>query len=321
MGLLVPMITVLSTDAVDPTARFTSFQEAICQIADLSAHRFETNAYQAKIRKSQVGFLDCSFVDCEPVVIERSLANIGRDNGKDYLLALQVVGTGVTRHIGRDVRLTPGDFSIVDSTLPYSIEFEGPVRRVVVRFPRNEFVHRGLSTDRVCGHIFRGEGGASGLASRILRSLEADPTDMGPQAGYSLATAILDLIADSDPDDDTSLGDELTQSHDHIIRRIRSIVIVNLSDPELSVSFVAAKAGISVRYLHKLFSATGTTLHKWIESERLDRCYRTLQRSNQRNRTIQDIAFANGFNDPGYFSYRFTRKYGKSPRQVRMKAR
>ncbi|CAN7256174.1 helix-turn-helix domain-containing protein [Aminobacter sp. LjRoot7] len=314
------MITVLSTDAVDPTARFTSFQQAICQIADLSAHRSETDAYHAKIRKSRVGFLDCSFVDCESVVIERSLANIGRDNGKDYLLALQIDGSGVTRHIGRDVRLMPGDFTIVDATLPYSVEFDGPVRRVVVRFPRNEFVQRGLSTDRLCGHVFRGESGASGLASQILGSLAADRAGIGPQAGYSLAAAILDLIADSEPNDDSSRGNDLTQSHDHLIRRIRSIVLVNLSDPELSVSFVAAKAGISVRYLHKLFSATGTTLHKWIENERLDRCYRTLQRLNQRSQTIQDIAFANGFNDPGYFSHRFTRKYGKSPRQVRMKA-
>lgn len=314
------MITVLSTDAVDPTARFTSFQQAICQIADLSAHRSETNAYHANIRKSRVGFLDCSFVDCESVVIERSLANIGRDNGKDYLLALQVVGTGVTRHIGRDARLMPGDFSIVDSTLPYSIQFDGPVRRVVVRFPRSEFVSRGLSTDRVCGHVFRGESGAAGLASRILRSLEAYPAGIGPQAGYSVAAAVLDLIADSEPDDASSHDNELTQSHDHLIRRIRSIVIVHLSDPELSVSFVAAKAGISVRYLHKIFSATGTTLHKWIENERLDRCYRTLQRPDHRSRTVQDIAFANGFNDPGYFSHRFARKYGKSPRQVRAEA-
>lgn len=310
------MITVLKTEAVDPAAQFRSFQQAIRHIADLSAHRPATSAYNATIRKSRIGFLDCTFVNCDSVVIERGMANIGRDGGRDYFLAIQVSGRGATTQIGRSAQLEPGDFSIVDSALPYSVELDGPVRRLVVRFPREEVARRGLSTDRLCGHAFRGEAGASGLASRMLRALEADASGIGIASGHSIASAILDLIADSDADDKIGGTADLSPSQEQIIGRIRGIVLTNLSNPDLSVATVAEEAGISVRYLHKLFSATGTTMRKWIEDERLDRAYREIRRGS-RKATIQQIAFANGFNDPGYFCHRFTLKFGIGPRNVR----
>lgn len=313
-------MTVLSTEALDPSAQFRSFQQAICQIADLCAYRTGPSAYSARIRAGRLGFLECSFIDYDSVVIERSMANIDRDKGKDYLLALQVTGSGITRHLGREVKLDAGDFLIVDSTLPYSIQIDGPVRRIVVRFPRAEFARRGLKTDSVCGRLFSGHGGTSGLVSRIIRALEADSAgsaDLEPDVGYSLASAILDLIAEARCEEDVHDRVRISQSQDQIIRRVRAIVLANLSDPDLSVLQVATMAGISVRYLHKLFGATGTTLHRWMEEERLDRCYQSLRSANQRHRTIQEIAFSNGFNDSGYFSHRFTRRYGRSPSQVR----
>ena len=302
---------------MEPDAGLSSCQRAICQIADLSAHRIGKDAYKAHVRKNRVGFLDYSFVNCDPVIIERSLANIGRDKGQDYLLALQISGSGTTRHLGRETKLSIGDFMIADSMLPYSIEFGSAVKRMVVRLPRNEFLRRGLTTDRTCGHVFDGKNGTSGLASRILQTLADDdlPLDLG--AGNSLATAIIDLIADSNFHDESRAEAQLSQSGDKMIGRVRAIVLSNLSDPDLSVSRVAELAGISVRYLHKVFSATGVTLRDWIEAERLNRAYHALKDKNGRHRTIQEIAFSNGFNDAGYFTHRFSRRYGKSPSDVR----
>lgn len=298
-------------------AGFSSFQRAICQIADLSVHRVTKDAYKADVRRNRVGFLDCSFVNCDPVVIERNLANIDRDKGRDYLLALQISGSGTTRHLGRETKLSVGDFTIADTTLPYSIEFDSTVQRMVVRLPRNEFLRRGLTTDRTCGYLFDGKSGASGLASRIMQTMVDDGLELDLNVGNSLASAIIDLIADSNFDHEHKAETRISQSNDKIVCRVRAIVLSNLSDPDLSVSRVAELTGISVRYLHKIFSATGVTLRDWIEGERLDRAHQSLKNRNGDHRTIQEIAFDNGFNDAGYFAHRFSKRYGRSPSEIR----
>lgn len=309
------MITILSTEHVAPSAQFGIFSKAIRRIADLTAHRLDSRPFNAKIQIARIGLVECSFIDSDPVIIERGLSNIERDKGNDYFLALQVAGIGTVRHLGRDMRLKPGDYSIFDSALPYSIEVDSPVQRIVLRFPKEEFLRRGMLTDTVCGRIFNGESGTSGLVSRIVRALQSEKADSFPEIGHSLASAMLDLISEAESEDGAKA--QTTRSNDQILRRIRMIVLENLADPDMSVSQIAEKAGISVRYIHRIFGSTGITLHKWIENERLDRAYQALKNPNHRHRTVQDIAFSNGFNDSGYFSQRFGKKYGRSPSQVR----
>ena len=221
------------------------------------------------------------------------------------------------KHLGRELRLEEGDFAVVDTTLPYSVRYEDAVRRIVVNLPREEFVRRGLATDTVCGRVFNGRLGTSGLASRILRMLDEGATELAGMPGHSMASTLLDLIAESESEDGAKARPAFSRTHGEIIRSVRGIVLANLSDPDLSVPRVAQMAGISVRYLHKLFGATGTTLREWIEAERLARAYANLKNPMQKNRSIQEIAFGVGFNDSGYFSHRFVRKYGKTPSQAR----
>lgn len=309
------MPTILSTDELDPSVRFGTFRRAICRIADLSAYRSQSDAFNARILGRTLGFMECAFIDSDPVVIARDIKNIARDNNRDYFLALQVSGEGTMRHLGRTIKLGEGDFSLFDSALPYSIEVDVPVKRIVLRFPRDQFLRRGLTSDAVCGRVFSGRRGASGLASRIVQALRSEADDDARVVGQSLAAAILDLLAEAESDDGVRLS--TNRSHDQLIQRIRLIALENLSDPDLSVSSIARASGISVRYLHKVFGKTGTTIHKWIEEERLERAYQSLASKQQHHRTIQDIAFSNGFNDSGYFSQRFLKKYGLSPSSVR----
>lgn len=309
------MKTILSTEQFDPSVQFLNFREAIRHIADLSACSFSTDAFRARIQAVRLGPVEYLFIDSDPVVIERNLSNIERSQGDDYFLALQMTGTGTVRHLGRDLRLMPGDYSIFDSSLPYWIEVESPVQRIVLRFPKAEFVRRRMATDTVCGRVFNGSSGASGLVSRVVRAIYTETAEAFPDVGHSLASALIDLIAAAQSEDGARVRN--SWSSDQLLKRIRVIVLENLSDPHLSVASIAEQAGISVRYLHRIFGATGTTLHKWIENERLERAYHALKNPNHRCRTVQDIAFGSGFNDSGYFSQIFKRKYGRSPKQVR----
>ncbi|HEY9274231.1 helix-turn-helix domain-containing protein [Achromobacter sp.] len=309
------MLTILDTQSIDPGCRFAAFRQAVCEIASLGAHRSGESAFNARIRRSRVGFCECSFVDFDAVTIERRLTDIERDRKGDYLLALHVDGNVRMKQLDRELCLGPGDFAIFDSALPYRIEVDSPARRVVMRFPRNEFSRRGLASDAVCGRTYSGERGTSAIASRLLGMLAGEPADLVSAAGHSLASTLLDLIAEADNEDGTSAL--VRPAHDHILRRIRTIVLTHLSNPELSVARVAELAGISLRYLHQVFSVTGTTVHKWIEAERLERAWCALRSQHQRQRSIQEIALDCGFNDPGHFSRRFAKRYGQTPSRLR----
>src|ERR1700731_3161944 len=63
-----------------------------------------------------------------------------------------------------------------------------------------------------------------------------------------------------------------------LFTRIRGVIKDRFADPDFGPSEVAAEAGISLRYLQKLFTARNSTCSEFIYSLRLDHAARLLQR-------------------------------------------
>ena len=316
------MEKVLATVELEAAKRFSGFRKAVCsEIATLSVDQIGNGSFQARIGKLRAGSFYLTDVECDPVLIERSAKGIRQDSEDCYFVTLQRKGVGRIRQMGREVELHPGDFAVVDSMIPYVITFNEPVYRLVARFPRHEFQARGCASESFCGRAFRGSAGAGHVASKLLDLLCGSGSDIDTGLGLSLSAAALDAIVISETRDDPNDGVAKSHSQVELLRRVRIIVMANLSDPDLSTESIAREAGISVRYLHKIFAGTGASLNKWIQQERLARSYRQLANPRNLHRTIQDIAFSNGFNDSGYFSNRFLRAYGVKPSQVRSAAK
>jgi AraC family transcriptional activator of tynA and feaB len=79
----------------------------------------------------------------------------------------------------------------------------------------------------------------------------------------------------------------------------------------------AAEAGISPRYLQKLFTARGSTCVHYIQSLRLDHAARLLQRRAlpDKGQPLSEIAYACGYSDYNHFLRKFRRRCGHSPSQ------
>lgn len=317
-----PMQKLLSTVELDLAKQFLGFKNAVCsQIAQLSVDQIGSGAFSARIDKARAGNFDFTNVQCDPVLIERSAKSIHQDGENCYFVTLQRKGLGHIRQMGREVELRPGEFAVVDSAIPYVITFNEPVDRLVARFPKREFEQRGCSSERFCGQVFQGTTGAGQIASRLLNMLSGSGGNLDAGLGLSLSAAAIDAIVLSEETGVSAAGTSQRYSQTELLRRVRIIVLANLTDPDLSTEFIAGEAGISVRYLHKVFAGTGTSLNKWIQQERLARCHRELSNPRNLHRSIQDIAFSNGFNDSGYFSNRFMRAYGIKPSDVRKAAK
>jgi AraC-like DNA-binding protein len=102
-----------------------------------------------------------------------------------------------------------------------------------------------------------------------------------------------------------------------LIRDIRRTLYDASADTDLAAGTIAAQHGISVRYLHALFASSGTSIGRELRTIRLARARAMLEDPAQSGRSIAEISYACGFNDPAYLARCFTRAFGQAPRHYR----
>jgi AraC-like DNA-binding protein len=102
---------------------------------------------------------------------------------------------------------------------------------------------------------------------------------------------------------------------DKLFRRVCNIIKDRFADPGLGPCEVAAEAGISLRYLQKLFTAHNATCSLFIQSVRLDHAARLVHRRQllRTSQPLSEIAYACGFADYTNFARRFRRRFGHAP--------
>jgi AraC-like DNA-binding protein len=98
---------------------------------------------------------------------------------------------------------------------------------------------------------------------------------------------------------------------------IRADVVANLSQVRLSARTMAARHGLSDRYIHVLFEETGQTFSQFVEEARLNRAYALLTDPARMGMRIGDIASCVGFGEHSTFNRAFRRRFGDTPGNVR----
>jgi AraC-like DNA-binding protein len=100
-----------------------------------------------------------------------------------------------------------------------------------------------------------------------------------------------------------------------LFMRIRGLIKDRFADPDFGPAEAAAEAGISLRYLQKLFTQCGSTCTEFIYSLRLNQVARLLDRRKllSTGEPISAIAYDCGFRDYTHFARKFRRRFGHSP--------
>jgi len=101
------------------------------------------------------------------------------------------------------------------------------------------------------------------------------------------------------------------------LQAIKTDIAAHLDDETLGVVAVAARHGVTPRYVHKLFEDEGVTYTQFVLRHRLDRAFRILRDSRGAARRISEIAYDVGFGDLSYFNRAFRRQYDATPSEVR----
>lgn len=101
------------------------------------------------------------------------------------------------------------------------------------------------------------------------------------------------------------------------LRKMKSFIVNNCWQQDLSVASVAQEFGVTTRYLQRLFEADGKTFSSFLTEQRLKRAHRMLREPDFAERPVSSIAYDVGFGDLSYFNRCFRRAYGATPTGVR----
>jgi AraC family transcriptional regulator, positive regulator of tynA and feaB len=260
----------------------------------------------------------CGFVGlgltCNAPGIERTMRDARLDERGHYYAAIQVAGGSTVVQDERALELSTGDVVLIDAAkaVTYAAHDAHQYGQwFCLQLPRRSLAsHLGFEPKfGACGR--RGT-----LAGRLLHHLVLETANIEAsetaQAGAYMQLAVYGLLGALFAPDDRVLGSRHTEQ---VFARVCTIIAADLADPDLGPSGVAAKAGISLRYLQKLFTARGTTCTRYIQSLRLDRAARLLERrlALRTRPPLSEIAYACGFQDYTYFARGFRRRFGRAP--------
>jgi AraC-like DNA-binding protein len=139
-----------------------------------------------------------------------------------------------------------------------------------------------------------------------------------PQLGRLSATHVYDLIALAIGA--TAEGREIASQRGVRAARLEAIKADLIRNATLNLDQLAARQGISPRYVQMLFEEAGTTYSDFALERRLDAARGMLTSPRYATWSIAAIAFESGFGDLSHFNRRFKRRYLMTPTDLRQQA-
>jgi AraC family transcriptional activator of tynA and feaB len=311
-----------------PTLGYDAWRAAIHSYCGrFNPEGIEPKAFAGQVGPLSICGLEALDITCNTGRVERTQRDIRLDGNDHYYAVLQLAGHSTIAQNDAVTALRVGDVTLVDAARPVTFFCE---RR------RTQWISLHLQRPSLVSHLgFEPQGGLVGrqstLAARLLFEMARDvPADDGSTIGGStiggstiggstigpadayMHLAIYDLLGALFAPPDLGAASRHT---DKIFDRLCRIIKSRFADPGLGPADVAAEAGISLRYLQKLFTARGSCCSHFIQSIRLDHAARLLHRLEllETKQPLCEIARTAGFDDYAYFCRRFRDRFGCSP--------
>ncbi|WP_199261028.1 AraC-like ligand-binding domain-containing protein [Paracoccus binzhouensis] len=273
--------------------------------------------FQGRLERRSAGPVSLSRLRTEPACYERVPGLIRHGEAEEYLVTIPSAAPVLFRQLGRDVTCGPGGFLLERGDAPYRFAYEARNDLLVMKIAHRALSERLRQPDRLCATIFDGRQGLCGLFAETVRRAHAMPEDAG--AAEVLGRHLIELLAlalDRQAETDSGAGTAIRAAH---LQRAQQAIRREIRDPALSPEGVARACGISKRYLHDLFSETGTTVAQHIRETRLQAARDMLQMPG--DLSLAGIAYRLGFCDQAQFSRQFRAFFGQTPRDYRKACR
>jgi AraC-like DNA-binding protein len=227
-----------------------------------------------------------------------------------FVLIRVRTGQGWLHHHGGEVPLRADDCVLLDGREPCELVFEHGSDILWFHLPV-DCVESYLPDPQVAVAVPLGSRQSwSRMLREVMDTIHADAGASPPYlVARSLCTALA-LTVDAIEVRSTAHSRKTFKSLQRTLAELASTCNVTVAE-------IAQAHGISLRYVHAIFSANGTSCGRELIRVRLERAQRLLLDPTESCRSIDDIAWRCGFSDAGHFRRRFRALFGVSPSAMR----
>lgn len=214
----------------------------------------------------------------------------------------------------RSYRVLPGDVILIPSSIIHRTNYNGMIHSRLVINCSNEYIPESV-LERVnsIGHLYHN--------NKVLRQLDeifakiekeyenADVLSSDVLKCYTAELFFLILRNENEHEEETEESSLVA----HALKYIQNNYM-----NEVKLSAVAQMSSVSAEHLSRLFKKeTGFGFNEYLTIIRLQKAEFMLR--NEPGRAVCEVAYACGFNDGNYFSYKFKEAYGVSPTKIKGK--
>jgi AraC-like DNA-binding protein len=240
------------------------------------------------------------------------------DGSDDFIFQFVLSGHLSIQVGGEAHEITPGMAGIGRRGAAAILDIPAEARLVGIRLRRKLIEPLVGNFSELRGLAVLQDSQALRLLLAYVRTLDTEDAIETPEARYLVSTHIHDLVAlayGATRDAGTVIAERGKRAAR--LAAVKADILDNLASPRLSVATLAARHGVTPRYIHMLFEAEGVTYSEFVLGHRLLRAHRMLSDPRFVGMPLNSIALQVGFGDLSYFNRTFRRRFGASPSQVR----
>jgi AraC-like DNA-binding protein len=306
---------VLDTTILEPGDRADAYQAVVSDNCTVSQASFEdAAALRAEMHVFDLGQAKVFNIESSGTTLRRTARVAAGMNNCPIALALPMrTDNRLVRDRGDDRVFGSDDLILVDLSSPYTYGWTGDGASYAFHV---EYDDLGLPMDTIRRAI-REVRTSPLVRDHMVRVTTTAEEIEASGAAHDVGAASVNLMRAlivSAAGDRAATQDAM----DATLRfRVREYVRAHLRDPELSPARIASACGVSVRLLYKLYEGEETSLEQSIIEQRLTGARADLASPRLRHRTIEAVARTWGFTSPSFFSSRFSRAFGSTPREWR----
>jgi AraC-like DNA-binding protein len=309
---------VFSTDTLPAHQRFPVYCEEIVRSwCGLDLRSADQSRFHAHLEFRRAGMIDIMTNTMSAIDAIRT-PKLMRDGDDTLMVMLLLGGRARQRQFGEDHELNAGDTVICDSAYPGEYNLVADSKIMGLKTPRIRLGVLLPQMSRFAGAKLDKDPLALRLLSGYLAGTFDVDFDDSDHAVRLYQDHIVDLVALAlGAEGETRVMAEKRGAQAARRAAVLQAIETSMADPALDATLVAARLGITVRYVHHLLEPTGRTFSEHLLDKRLARAVELLCDARQSQRRIADIAFEVGFRELSYFNRMSRRKYGGTPTELR----
>lgn len=305
-----------TTDAVADEQRLDYWVGAICEaFLEMGCSSRAARRFDGELTSLPVADVVFNQVISSTQDVYRTPTAIARGGAHPYYLITQWRYPWQLRQGGRLLQLRPGDAALVDSAQSYELHFPEAVGCLSVQIPRfwaarwlampESTQARVAARDQDWGRMLSALCVQLGQQPLLARGYPA--ALLSDHLGALLAAALEPAVTSGLP----------ASGRQALLERARDLMRQRLDEIGLTAERVAVELGVSVRTLHRCFTAADASFAGTLRRLRLEQAQAWLAQPRWARVGVGEIGRLCGFPDPSHFTREFQQAFGQTPARWR----